>query len=119
MGLSIISRDSHATYAACTTTGMGLSCWPTGSTSANAAARCATSSSTPDTTTRMRQPIRNQMRAPLPQGDRAGVDLTGGLRHGRDGVRGNTWMMAVELGVTIQVLNDYRQLLYDSGVCVQ
>ena len=32
---------------------------------------------------------------------------------------GNTWMMAVELGVTIHVLNDYRQLLYDSGVCVQ
>lgn len=32
---------------------------------------------------------------------------------------GNTWMMAVELGVTIQVLDDYRQLLYDSGVCVQ
>ena len=31
---------------------------------------------------------------------------------------GNTWMMAVELGVTIQVLNDYRQLLHDSGVCV-
>ena len=32
---------------------------------------------------------------------------------------GNTWMMAMELGVTIQVLNDYRQLLHDSGVCVQ
>lgn len=32
---------------------------------------------------------------------------------------GNTWMMAVELGVTIQVLNDYRQLLHDSDVCVQ
>lgn len=32
---------------------------------------------------------------------------------------GNAWMMAVELGVTIQVLNDYRRLLYDSGVCVQ
>lgn len=32
---------------------------------------------------------------------------------------GNTWIMAVELGVTIQVLNDYRQLLHDSGVCVQ
>ena len=32
---------------------------------------------------------------------------------------GNTWMTAVELGVTIQVLEDYRQLLYDSGVCVQ
>lgn len=32
---------------------------------------------------------------------------------------GNTWMMAVELGVTIQMLNDYRQLLHDSGVCVQ
>lgn len=32
---------------------------------------------------------------------------------------GNTWMMAVELGVTIQALNDYRQLLYDSGVCVR
>lgn len=29
---------------------------------------------------------------------------------------GNTWMMAVELGVTIQVLDDYRQLLYDSVV---
>lgn len=28
---------------------------------------------------------------------------------------GNTWMMAVELGVTIQVLEDYRQLLYDSA----
>lgn len=32
---------------------------------------------------------------------------------------GNAWPMAVELGVTIQVLNDYRQLLHDSGVCVQ
>ena len=32
---------------------------------------------------------------------------------------GNTWMMAVELGVTIQVLTDYRQLLHDSVVCVQ
>ena len=32
---------------------------------------------------------------------------------------GNAWMMAVELGVTIQVLEDYRQLLYDSGVCAQ
>lgn len=32
---------------------------------------------------------------------------------------GNTWMIAVELGVTIQVLNDYRQLLHDSGVCMQ
>lgn len=32
---------------------------------------------------------------------------------------GNAWMIAVELGVTIQVLTDYRQLLHDSGVCVQ
>ena len=32
---------------------------------------------------------------------------------------GNAWMMAVELGVTVQVLMDYRQLLHDSGVCVQ
>ncbi len=32
----------HATYAACTTTGMGSSCWPIGSTSASAAAHCAT-----------------------------------------------------------------------------
>ena len=32
---------------------------------------------------------------------------------------GNTWMMAVELGVTVQVLLDYRQLLHDFGVCVQ
>lgn len=31
----------HATYAACTTTGMGSSCWPIGSTSASAAAHCA------------------------------------------------------------------------------
>lgn len=42
---------SHATYAACTTTGTGSSCWPTGSTNANAAAHCATNSYTPDTTT--------------------------------------------------------------------
>ena len=32
---------------------------------------------------------------------------------------GNMWMMAVELGVTVQVLSDYRQLLYDAGVCMQ
>lgn len=32
---------------------------------------------------------------------------------------GNTWMMAVELGVTVQVLMDYRQLLRDFGVCMQ
>ena len=32
---------------------------------------------------------------------------------------GNAWPMAVELGVTIQVLMDYRQPLHDSGVCVQ
>ena len=42
---------SHATYAACTTTSTGSSYWPTGSTSASAAAHCATSSYTPDTTT--------------------------------------------------------------------
>lgn len=50
-----VCQSCHATfpvtYAACTTTGMGLSCWPTGSTSANAAAHCATNSYTPDTTT--------------------------------------------------------------------
>lgn len=32
---------------------------------------------------------------------------------------GAAWPMAVELGVTVQVLMDYRQLLHDSGVCVQ
>ena len=32
---------------------------------------------------------------------------------------GNTWLMAVDLGVTAQAIDDYRQLLYDSGVCVQ
>ena len=32
---------------------------------------------------------------------------------------GEAWPMAVELGVTVQVLMDYRQLLHDSGVCVQ
>lgn len=42
---------SHATYAAYTTTGTGSSYWPIGSTNANAAAPCATNSSTPDTMT--------------------------------------------------------------------
>ena len=32
---------------------------------------------------------------------------------------GAAWPMAVELGVTVQVLMDYRQLLHDSGVCMQ
>ena len=32
---------------------------------------------------------------------------------------GAAWPMAVELGVTVQVLMDYRQVLHDSGVCVQ
>lgn len=32
---------------------------------------------------------------------------------------GNTWLMAVELGVTVQVLNDYRRALCDSGVVWQ
>lgn len=32
---------------------------------------------------------------------------------------GEAWPMAVELGVTVQVLMDYRQLLHDSGVCMQ
>jgi len=31
----------------------------------------------------------------------------------------NTWLMAVELGVTVQVLEDYRQILHDSGVVWQ
>ena len=63
--------------------------------------------------------VRNQMRAPLPQGDRADVDLASGLWHGGGDLRGEAWPMAVELGVTIQVLNDYRLLLHDSGVCMQ
>mgnify|MGYP000119753329 FL=1 len=33
---------------------------------------------------------------------------------------GAAWPMAVEIwGVTVQVLMDYRQLLHDSGVCMQ
>ena len=32
---------------------------------------------------------------------------------------GEAWPMAVELGMTVQVLMDYRQLLHDSGVCMQ
>ena len=32
---------------------------------------------------------------------------------------GNTWLMAVELGVTVQVLDDYRRALRDSGVVWQ
>ena len=32
---------------------------------------------------------------------------------------GAVWPMAVELGVTVQVLMDYRQVLHGSGVCVQ
>lgn len=31
----------------------------------------------------------------------------------------NTWLMAVELGVTVQVLDDYRRALRDSGVVWQ
>lgn len=31
----------------------------------------------------------------------------------------NTWLMAVELGVTVQVLDDYRRALHDSGVVWQ
>lgn len=67
----------------------------------------------------MRQPIRNQMRAPVSQ--ETALTLISPVDYGMAETvyDGNTWMMAVELGVTIQVLNDYRQLLYDSGVCVQ
>lgn len=32
---------------------------------------------------------------------------------------GCAWRIACELGVTIQVIMDYRQILHDSGVCVQ
>lgn len=32
---------------------------------------------------------------------------------------GCAWRIACELGVTMQVVQDYRQLLHDSGVCVQ
>lgn len=31
----------------------------------------------------------------------------------------NTWLMAVELDVTVQVLDDYRQILHDSGMVWQ
>lgn len=30
---------------------------------------------------------------------------------------GDKWMMATELGVTLQVLDDYRQALHDIGAC--
>ena len=52
-------------------------------------------------------------------GTRYGIKCERRCRMAETVYEGNTWMMAVELGVTIQVLNDYRQLLYDSGVCVQ
>ena len=32
---------------------------------------------------------------------------------------GNTWSMVCELGVTVQVLDDYRQILHDSGMVWQ
>lgn len=32
---------------------------------------------------------------------------------------GDKWMMATELGVTIQVLDDYRQALHDIGACIR
>ena len=32
---------------------------------------------------------------------------------------GDTWMMATELGVTLQVLDDYRQALHDIGACIR
>lgn len=31
---------------------------------------------------------------------------------------GDAWRMALELGVTVQVLGDYRQWLRDTGVCI-
>ena len=67
----------------------------------------------------MRRPIRSQVRVPLPQGDRAGIDQPVDYGISEEIYGGNAWPMAVELGVTIQVLMDYRQLLHDSGVCVQ
>ena len=100
---------SHATYVACTTTGTGSSCWPTGSTNANAAARCAGCGTRygAKCERRCRRETALALISPVDYGMAETV------------YEGNTWMMAVELGVTIQVLNDYRQLLYDSGVCVQ
>ena len=32
---------------------------------------------------------------------------------------GCAWRIACELGVTMQVVEDYRRILHDSGVCVQ
>lgn len=32
---------------------------------------------------------------------------------------GDRWMMATELGVTLQVLDDYRQALHDIGACIR
>lgn len=50
-----VCQSCHATfpvtYAVYTTIDTNSFCWPTGSTNANAAARCATSSYTPDTMT--------------------------------------------------------------------
>mgnify|MGYP000593386927 CR=1 FL=1 len=106
---------SHAIYAACTTTVTNSSCWLTGSTSANAAAHCAMSSSTPNTTTQDVEAGERRCRR------ETALTLISPVDYGmvEQVYEGNTWMMAVELGVTIQVLNDYRQLLHDSGVCVQ
>ena len=47
--------------------------------------------------------IRGQMRAPLPQGDRVGVDIAGDHGMAETMHEGNAWMMAVELGVTVFV----------------
>lgn len=113
-------RTSHATYAACTTTGTGSSYWPTGSTSAQR--RC----------TLCHELIHARHHDPG-CGSQYGIKCERRCRRetalalispvdygmAEEIYDGDAWMMAVELGVTIQVLEDYRQLLYDSGVCVQ
>ena len=52
-------------------------------------------------------------------GRRAGVDQPVDYGMAEEIYEGAAWPMAVELGVTVQVLMDYRQLLHDSGVCMQ
>ena len=50
---------------------------------------------------------------PLPKGDRHTAHRPGGIRFGGTNVRCDPYQMAAELNVTVQIIEDYRALLYE------
>lgn len=119
-----VCQSCHATfpvtYAAYTTIDTNSFCWPTGSTSASAVATLCHElihAKHHDPGCGSQYGLKCERRCRR----ETALALISPVDYGmvEQIYEGNTWMMAVELGVTIQVLSDYRQLLYDSGVCVQ